>query len=995
MARNTTSNSPASWSDIRLRDLFYAYRKAKADCASERSCFTALEFAEYERSLPSRLQGLLAELRSGQIGRVLARSLGTPQIAAKKLDITPKNPSKTAAHAFFSDSDREFQRLAENNELVPEFRVVAHCKVELHIVSALWINSVGHCFDAVLSKAARGARLRRYRGTAGQAGEYQLDCIGSFEPYFKPYQEWRSGGLDAIRGELNRNRGVVAVTLDITSYYHCIDPAFMLNPAFLQLAGVELNSWQRDFTHRLISAMVNWDRRGRMMFGDPQSPRPSGVPIGLSIARVIANVLLLPLDRQITSGLKPIYYGRYVDDIFIVIKDPGNLFSIRDFFRYTKKYCSAFVPQKGRATLTHLILDHHPPLKLQEAKQKFFVLRGKAGLDLIAHIESQIQIVSSERRMMPSPNDLGIGAAADALTAAASASEEADTLRRADVLSVRRLGWAILLGKAEILSRDLPPKEWEHHRKAFYRFAQDHILRPDRILDQIDYVPRLLCIAVEGRDWDDALALAQSTLSSIERLRDSTDRVRLNGERNRSGDQVWAAFSATVRSRLAEAVLRSWPWDSQEPISESERSSALWQFLGLTKTDLPKVRFLAEADLASKPYAQNGITFSTALPKRGESALARVYRYHADLSEFMQRCSLAGSLLPYLFPTRPLSASDLARRLPNEAVFSPSPWLWARFVRAVRGIWVEDMSSPPSGEPKLPEAHVLRKSDLLPIRLGITSLKTSDEAWTAAASGTPQLTQGRYAQLKRLVDQVIAAKPKPTHLLLPELSLPVRWFPTVAKLLRQEGINLIAGLEYQLDQSGDVVSEAVLILQDDRLGLRNWIEVRQPKNAPAPGEAQGLAKLRRGWSRAPKTPKPTYTQGEFTFGVLVCSELQNLDYKRRFQGNVDCVMVLSWNKDLETFASLVEGASLDIHAYIALVNNRLYGDSRVREPAKKYYLRDRCRIRGGENDHLVVVTLDTRALREFQACTSTAVHENDLFKPTPEGFVLAASRKPR
>ncbi|MBK8179266.1 MAG: hypothetical protein IPK67_10345 [Planctomycetes bacterium] len=49
---------------------------------------------------------------------------------------------------------------------------------------------------------------------------------------------------------------------------------------------------------------------------------------------------------------------------------------------------------------------------------------------------------------------------------------------------------------------------------------------------------------------------------------------------------------------------------------------------------------------------------------------------------------------------------------------------------------------------------------------------------------------------------------------------------------------------------------------------------------------------------------------------------------------MDSLMILAWNKDLETFSALIESAALDVHAYVSFVNNRAYGDSRVRCPAK-------------------------------------------------------------
>jgi hypothetical protein len=105
------------------------------------------------------------------------------------------------------------------------------------------------------------------------------------------------------------------------------------------------------------------------------------------------------------------------------------------------------------------------------------------------------------------------------------------------------------------------------------------------------------------------------------------------------------------------------------------------------------------------------------------------------------------------------------------------------------------------------------------------------------------------------------------------------------------------------------------------------------------------------------------------------------------------MMVLSWNQDLDTFSALVESASLDVHAHIALVNNRKYGDSRVRTPAKEPYKRDTCRLRGGENEHVLVVELDIAELRAFQSRAKRWPSKDDPYKPVPEGFSIASFRR--
>ncbi|WP_296643403.1 hypothetical protein [Thiobacillus sp. 65-1402] len=182
-----------SWSALQLRDLFYAYRKAKADRFFEHSICIARNFVDYEKQLPEKLATLLTRLQAGEVNTLLTENLGQPRLAAKKLGLVPKQGKEISdGHGFFSDPARAFSRLCETHDLTPEFRLVGDFPVEMHVLSALWVNLVGHKFDAVLSKAAFGSRLRRYRpepgSPEGTVGDYHTEAIGSFQPYFGPYK---------------------------------------------------------------------------------------------------------------------------------------------------------------------------------------------------------------------------------------------------------------------------------------------------------------------------------------------------------------------------------------------------------------------------------------------------------------------------------------------------------------------------------------------------------------------------------------------------------------------------------------------------------------------------------------------------------------------------------------------------------------------------------------------------------------------------------------
>lgn len=356
------------------------------------------------------------------------------------------------------------------------------------------------------------------------------------------------------------------------------------------------------------------------------------------------------------------------------------------------------------------------------------------------------------------------------------------------------------------------------------------------------------------------------------------------------------------------------------------------------------------------------------------------------------------SILPYLFPTRPYTPAEIAEIDPkciNNAE------LWRQYTKTLRGTWVKNQS--PCNEKKSDDSNLLEQykvgsAEKGRVTIALSNFKTDDQDWSEMADNKSKFKLERYQRIAELVNQAIKLEPRPDYLVFPELSIPIKWIDCIANKLMTAGISLVAGTEYHHHGDKKIFSEACLVLSDDRLGYPSWIKIWQPKLEPAVKEEKDLiSKFGRSWECLPKSTtklsKPTYNHNGFHFGLMICSELQNSKSRVAFQGQVDALFVLAWNQDLETFSSLVDAASLDIHAYTILVNNRTYGDSRVRSPAKQSFNRDLARVRGGENDFIVSVTLDINSLRAFQSREKRWPEESDEFKPVPEGYKISSSRK--
>lgn len=1053
------------WEELTLTDLLVAYRKAKADVFFENTFPTAIKFAEYEQNLLANLDSLLMRLQSQKGFAQDEALLGEFRLVPKKLGMERKDGAPSG-HAHFSDADRAFESLLTGHDLTPGFRIVGDFPVDAHVISALWINKVGHKLDACLDEAAYGSRLRRVR-TEELAGEqkqrpFHITAVGSFEPYYQPYQRWRTDGLKAIRLELENERDVVAVSLDLRSFYHQVDPAFLGRKAFLKAIGLvddkALSEPELAFIKEMARFLTQWST-GAEKFS--RKIRKSGVKvsggltIGLTASRIVSNVLLQRWDCFVQQKLTPVHYGRYVDDMFLVLCDPGNISGMADLMGFLQKRlgkrCFAEDGKSGGG-LWKISLgkayQKDSVIHLQAQKQKLFVLKGEAGIDLLDTIEKEIHELSSEYRLMPSPDQLEQTTAAKVLSAAGSVAEGADNLRRADDLTIRRLSWSLQMRHVETLSHDLPKNVWKQQREDFYRFAHDHVLRADKLFDHFNYLPRLLGFAVALDEWEAAEAIVSHAFLAIDQLQQATGGghpVEINGAACIAKGKIWNHVRSALAWWFIDAAARYYNPDNLlgKPRSKriarlatiflEQRSKELQSFHDLLKFDFSvdefyqKAPLLARCDLARVPYkdilkrpAAKALIDGKKRPK-SDRLLERIFKetdlWDMDaLSDFLRESRNARlsrvkkgkrggeQWRPYLFPTRAYTPLEVAELVPwCVGLGNPGKHLpevqWALFVRALRGVWVKPVllaeNETDKGKPgKRSRVISLGSGEADEITVAITNLLTTDEMWAASASGRPKLTLARYKRISDLVNQAMRVRPRPDYLLLPELSLPREWVHSLGARLNQSGINLIAGTEYLHPDAKAIVSHACLQLIDNRMGFPTSVRIWQEKCQPAPTEEKGLlARFGKTWASTPSTRKPVYRHSGFYFGVMVCSELQNSKARVNLQGKVDALMVLAWNQDLDTFSALIEAAALDVHAYTVLVNNRKYGDSRVRSPAKESFRRDLARVRGGENDFCVTVKLNVKALRAFQSRAKRWPEESDPFKPVPEGFPLPSVRR--
>ncbi|WLG46672.1 RNA-directed DNA polymerase [Pseudomonas sp. FP1740] len=982
---------------LSLHDLGLAYRKAKVDLyySTNPSLF---DIANYEDDLSKNLTRLKEQIEAMNEDWVKDPAfLGTWTLAPKEIEIVK---GKQDQSLIFASPEAEWLSATEvGNHPTAVFRLMARCSIDFHVLSSLWMMEVGDLFDKQLSSNVFGSRLRRNRHDA-----INTWALGSFKPYLRPFREWRDGGIKTMRTALSEKKKVLALTADVSSFYHELSPGFMLDDCFLKLAKIEMSESQSKLNRLFISALLAWAQ---------ETPLGKGLPVGLPASAVVANAALIRLDQFIEQQVVPLYYGRYVDDILLVMENASDIKTTEQFWEwiFSRDGGKDLLKKDNGSILFKPGYLKEDRIAFENSKNKLFILAGAAGTALVNAISEQINQRASEWRALPdlpnSPNTV----ATDLLKATNLAGEQADNLRKTDALTLHRAGFALSLRNYEAFERDIPPEDWQAHRHAFFAAVIEHLLTPVKFFELAQYLPRIIRMATACEDFeylDKIINALGGLINKVEN--DCTLAIKSLAAANVPPEarhlwkrSIWEVTAQSIVSAFPPRLSKSGTtaWKNQMTGHMESLAFVIWNnFLdrptNITSQHIQKLHArLFSFDLAHIPLRFTGLpqemVSQRGIPHRKSLATFDAEELLPDemtdgIATLANWLRLKRGTPPGLtFATRPFSLNELYLIAPTPFAASSRQTL-GLVVQALRGFELAAHKMPhldkkqvlhiPDGEPNAKQT------------IAVASLETKDESFTAAIMGLPD-PDGlhRYQRINRLINELISRPDGAGYLILPEVSLPPQWFMRIADKLKGRGISLITGVEYLHAPRKYVRHQVWASLTHDGLGFPSLMLYRQDKQRPAFHEEQELFRLA-GLQMQPTQEQqwqkpPVIQHGDFRFAIMICSELTNIRYRADLRGQVDALFVPEWNSDTDTFNALVESAALDIHAYIIQCNNRRFGDSRIRAPYKERWKRDILRVKGGNHDYCITGEIDVLSLRQFQSSHRSPASG---FKPVPDGF---------
>jgi hypothetical protein len=196
--------------------------------------------------------------------------------------------------------------------------------------------------------------------------------------------------------------------------------------------------------------------------------------------------------------------------------------------------------------------------------------------------------------------------------------------------------------------------------------------------------------------------------------------------------------------------------------------------------------------------------------------------------------------------------------------------------------------------------------------------------------------------------------------------LPLKWLNEVLDFSRKSQIAIITGIQYLTDSKRKAYNYIATILPFENYKYKNAFLLIREKNDYSPLEKTQLAELQFTCKDAQIPIYQIYNWQNIDFGTMFCYEFTDIIARSLYKSKVDILFTPEFNKDTTYFSNIIDTSVRDLHAVIVQANTSIYGDSRITGP----YSRDQrniVQIKGGDNNGLIVGTIDLTKIREYQA----------------------------
>lgn len=917
------------------------------------------------------------------------------------------------------DGDEDFiltNSFVQDNYPVKKLNYFIDAPIELHIISVLWILYEGFVLqsDYYKNNYAYSLEIDRTKNKV-------VDGLRLFSPYFEQYQKWRDEGVKTAQQFLEKEQDVLIIGLDIKEYFY----------------NINLENKKNDLKGS-IKKKLKLPKNANLPFTDlvleinstysnllPEDKR-NAIPIGLLSSGIIANWFLKEFDRQIVENLSPAYYGRYVDDIMIVlansripilkktIKEGESESSIQRTFQKYFEERGILESERTKTEkdgkefeeITYKWKENHE-IKIQKSKislQEFNSKESKAVLDrFVKNIEKN----SSAFWFLPDEDKIKDDF--DESVYELTYTDTVNKLRSISQIKKDRYGASIFLAKkikVSLLSESPKDEKTTEQILTFFRGRMN--------LEFISIWEKVFAYFVITNDIQSFWSFFYECIICIDR----TSYVKKEVEdKIKQHQKDFLLLAASMALALDQSFLNEWLKENLEKQKFKWCKKDFYTSLELFSNDLRSANMMRHnyvvniiQNFTASTSNKSFINYSA--EKIGSSVLDDHKLKFSPRYIFFYEFSIYESLKAILSKTRvkdedvndnTINTNELfLKKIDGYSENVVLELAFESFYRTNYEYRIPEERRRPNKKSKLKNKYFTNlktrnRSETIiydeiligekynkgfsKINISVANMFVDSNNVECSCFSIPNTSLERRKELLAILN--FAEKNKSQFLVLPEVSTPHRWAPLIADESRRKQRCIIVGLEHiNINDVCFNLTQSCMPINNS--GIKDAVIIFRLKNHYSPHESRTL----RYRNKIIPIPKPyTYDKiiwNKVHFSSYNCYELADIKHRTIFRSEVDLLFASEYNKDINYFSNIVESVSRDVHCYFIQANSSDFGDSRITYPARTEK-KDILRLKGGKNNVVLCDEIDLKIIREFQS-TKVDGQNTMRFKNTPPDY---------
>lgn len=852
-----------------------------------------------------------------------------------------------------------------NNKKMKSVNFFINAPIELHILDALWTVFLGKMDNdkKVLSYNVYGNTINK---TALYDNNDNIDFESRvlFNRYFDNYTRWRNKAFETLEDMYRFKEDTVLISLDIKSYFYSVSFSFkklseffddheLLNKIGTLTTIVEkiyskycekIISFRRDMEHITKNHYV--------------------LPIGLFSSMVLGNVYLKKFDENIRNLSGVVYYGRYVDDLLMVVtktlnkKDTHNVILDELFVKTGIFHKEAnnyeFVGYKG--------------LSVQSDKIKLLYIDHKESRAIIDIYNDTIKIIPSQMDPLPDGN-LNLFNFDEVAYSVQNFTKEKKIrdigIVGVDAFKVGRF-FSMLPRRYSQIDINSIKKEIDSHIKQIDKF----FVGSQCIEFYSNWLNYMYFLAITEQHKR-LHTFVNNTKKLINELKaTSLDRTMYRKTKSinkKAKDYLSNHLETCLNVALClnmSMVIKSFKsriasvrrYIASNMFEHSLVTFPLANYLDYGNRDVSFCK-MSLNDIGEYPKKiEDAFQFvwSPRFIHYDELLLLLFYHYHNQNKEQKEYQYIKDSLVDKFVKINHIKG------IPFAVDTKEREFEYNYLSRTI--VIPTDRTSPPE------------------INVAIGSINISEEKCVCScknrwANVTLEEKEIFFKILRESCDFIkkkedkdrFFKKNKTMFLVLPELCYPVYWLSDLIRFAKRTNIGIITGLQYLKDDKNRVYNYIATILPfvTGKKNYHNTFLYIREKNDYSPIEFENLAKLGLTCKNRSLAEYPIFNWKGIRISPMLCYEFTDIVARAHLKGRCDFVAAPVFNPDTTYFSNIIDSTARDLHAFVVQANTSFYGDSRVTGPYDRDS-KDIFKIKGGDNDHVVIGEIDFLKYKRFQ-----------------------------